>query len=355
MQQCSHLNCYNDLDKVYGVLGLFSMVCDFPIDYRRTTEEVYIDFATSCISKEGAEDVFISSTCGKKRSNTLPSWVPDWRGIFVPYTELFSRTAELHSACPVAFRGLSSERYLKVEGGRVKISALVVDTLNTCVPTFSDIVKSEASADRKELGSLQLKTFRQWQGLLPSFQENLLQVVCCGVWTNQGSGFRKLVPADSEEIEQFWTTIGDAGIKEQDVPRDTGPTIVERRVVGAHLFLTTSGRLGNASERVEASDSVALFPGCRIPFIIRPVEDMAEPRKFRLISPCYVHGIMHREALEEAIKAKTKIQELEACLHEFETIHARPRAQTRDGDLKALTGEVTEKYFRNLFEDIVLV
>lgn len=64
---------------------------------------------------------------------------------------------------------------------------------------------------------------------------------------------------------------------------------------------------------------------------------------------------MKGEAVIQAMKAKTKIQELEACLQDFETIHARLRAGTRDEDLKALIREMTEKYFSHLFEEIVLV
>ncbi|KAI6792182.1 hypothetical protein KC361_g6899 [Hortaea werneckii] len=80
MRQCSHLNCQDHLDRVYSLLGLTSTVSDFPVDYRKTVAEVFVDFAISCIAKEGTTYVFLTSAC-RKDDNTMPLALPlseDW-------------------------------------------------------------------------------------------------------------------------------------------------------------------------------------------------------------------------------------------------------------------------------------
>ena len=353
MRQCSHLSCSDDLDRVYSLLGLTSTVSDFPIDYQKTTAEVFIDFATSCIAREGPTPVFVTSACGRN-DGELPSWVPDWRGGFIPYIDVFSNTARYHAACPAAFQGLASDRYLNFDKGKLKIRALVVDALETSVPSYCRVSRSESCREPKQVGCLYLKTFRQWMESLQNFQDSLVQVVCCNVWWDHGR-LRKIVPEDCEKVERHWATINDAGTNHMDIPRGLDTMNLEVCVANAQLFLTTSGRLGNARLGVQTGDLVALFPGCSIPFIIRPVDDVAGQRAFKLVSPCYVHGIMNGEAVKGAMKANAKVYQLEESLQDFEAVHERAGASPGGEDLRARISEVAEKHFRHLFEEIVLV
>jgi hypothetical protein len=50
---------------------------------------------------------------------------------------------------------------------------------------------------------------------------------------------------------------------------------------------TETGRLGQVPYGTEAGDVLAIFLGSEVPFVLRKVGDA-----YRLLGPCYVHGVM---------------------------------------------------------------
>ena len=71
---------------------------------------------------------------------------------------------------------------------------------------------------------------------------------------------------------------------------------------GRKLFSTTSGHIGLGNATLEPGDLVCVFLGGKTPFIIRPVD-----QKYKFVGECYLHGIMHGEALEEGLKRQELI------------------------------------------------
>ena len=71
---------------------------------------------------------------------------------------------------------------------------------------------------------------------------------------------------------------------------------------GRKLFSTLSGYIGIGDGTLESGDLVCVFLGGMTPFIIRPVD-----QKYKFVGECYVHGIMHGEALEEGLKRRQLI------------------------------------------------
>lgn len=57
-----------------------------------------------------------------------------------------------------------------------------------------------------------------------------------------------------------------------------------------------TGRIGSLPDDAANGDLVALFMGMRTPFVIRPVAGTDE---FQVIGPCYIHGIMDGELVDE--------------------------------------------------------
>ncbi|KAI7411801.1 hypothetical protein KC336_g11910 [Hortaea werneckii] len=317
-------------------------------------QEVFVDFAISCIVKEGPRGVFISSTCGKE-PNKLPSWVPDWKGGFVPEWAVFFETAKLHGACPATVQGLAHNPYSKDDTGKLGISALVFDRLDTCGPKCSDIGNLKACRERRELEGILAKTYRQWQKCFQDFQEVLLQVLWCNNWADDNGRPEKFTPGHFEKIEHLWRRIEDAGANQEEEFRGRDDMTLAKRVVSAQLFLTAKGRLGNAQTGVQAGDLVTLFPDCSMPFILRPVKDGAEQQSFKLISPCYIHGIMDGEAFWDAFMAKADPAEKTAFQKDFESLQEKIAVSIEDTEQKALRTELADKHCRHLFEEIVLV
>jgi hypothetical protein len=63
-----------------------------------------------------------------------------------------------------------------------------------------------------------------------------------------------------------------------------------RSTKGQIFALATKGYLAMSPETVQVDDVVVIFPGARVPFILRPV-----PGHFLVVGPCYIHGILLSE------------------------------------------------------------
>jgi hypothetical protein len=59
---------------------------------------------------------------------------------------------------------------------------------------------------------------------------------------------------------------------------------------GRQFALTQRGRMGWVPLAARMSDDVGLFAGCRLPFVLRPVE-----KGYKLMGDAYVHGVMNGE------------------------------------------------------------
>ena len=85
------------------------------------------------------------------------------------------------------------------------------------------------------------------------------------------------------------------------------PEIAFRMLVSAMIsrkaVMTEKGFVGMVAGIAQAGDRVALFKGGKLPFIIRPNGASG----WEIIGDCYIHGIMHGEAWDEARCEKMKI------------------------------------------------
>ena len=77
----------------------------------------------------------------------------------------------------------------------------------------------------------------------------------------------------------------------EDVEWDGRPQLVwdylSERLQNLRLFVTRSGYLGLAYAPVQEGDLVFLLEGGNMPFLLRLIEG-----RYRIVSICYVHGIM---------------------------------------------------------------
>jgi hypothetical protein len=70
------------------------------------------------------------------------------------------------------------------------------------------------------------------------------------------------------------------------------------------LFGTPGGYIGVGDITLQNNDLIGVLFGGNVPFILRPMGN-----RYRLVGECYLHGIMHGEAIEEG-KAKRQWFEL---------------------------------------------
>ncbi|GAB1310353.1 Ubiquitin-like protein [Madurella fahalii] len=78
--------------------------------------------------------------------------------------------------------------------------------------------------------------------------------------------------------------------------QETWPLVAAvMNTVQGHCFsLTACGRMGLFPNEVRMGDLIAVVAGSRVPFVIRPRPD---GKSYRLVGPCYVHGMMNGELL----------------------------------------------------------
>ena len=69
----------NELDRIYGLLGLLEEYLDVDPDYSNTTEGLYEAVVMQVIQKTGSLEILEQGQQSGSRTAALPSWVPDFR------------------------------------------------------------------------------------------------------------------------------------------------------------------------------------------------------------------------------------------------------------------------------------
>jgi hypothetical protein len=65
-----------------------------------------------------------------------------------------------------------------------------------------------------------------------------------------------------------------------------------RAVTGRRFCLTEEGFAGLVPISTKNGDKICIFQTCAVPYVLREIEG-----GYTLIGDCYIHGIMHGEAL----------------------------------------------------------
>jgi hypothetical protein len=74
------------------------------------------------------------------------------------------------------------------------------------------------------------------------------------------------------------------------------------------IFKTVEGRLGLAPIGIREGDAVCVFMGNETAFVLRSVALTGEQTRYRLISECYVHGLIDREGYTGATVADITLE-----------------------------------------------
>jgi hypothetical protein len=77
---------------------------------------------------------------------------------------------------------------------------------------------------------------------------------------------------------------------------------------GKGLITTSKGYIGLAPSSTERGDKVCVLLGCKVPLILRPIDDY-----FQVIGDAYIHGIMHGEAVEGVESGVCAFRDFELC------------------------------------------
>jgi hypothetical protein len=127
-----------------------------------------------------------------------------------------------------------------------------------------------------------------------------------------------LSPRIREEYRaKFLTTSTDWKLNhqkvEQNLPAKTWTKVskgIATIIEDKDMFLTERGYLGLGHEGFQIGDVVCVFTGGEVPFLLRG-SDTSRGEMFRLLSECYVHGVMDGEVIQSPQSKRLERFEIE--------------------------------------------
>ena len=340
-------------DRVFAWLGHYSIhspnsdLKDIGAHYNKTVEEVYTDLAKRCLKGDKGGSSLMTLACVQHESlpysrtarnpandnsrlgasNTLPTWVPDWRTYqsFILSEPINPHRAHGTSSSRLAFVG---ERRL-----RLRIHGLTVDTLDAC----SRPLKANEFHYKYHDAQTELTCQRLWRDICKkdlfnhsdkylngqsdfyAFMQTLSNG-CVQIAGREGTPYREI--PESRWLEQAAMYIAEAlGQSETVTPelrqvanKAAGEQKAEewsRSANGAsknRIFARTKkGYYVLGPKLMEDGDLICVLFGGKVPFCLRPWGD-----RFLLVGECYVHGLMDGEAMHMMSR-----QELEETVFEI--------------------------------------
>ena len=363
----THNKCFDPRDKIYGLLSLSKDDpddIDLIADYRKSTSEVYADFARAYLTQK---EIRILNHAGLQRNtqsryqkpslqanpsanlsqDILPSWAPDWR-LPKPYMALggFKR--------PGFTAGFSISTHIEViptNPTTILISGLQIDTVahirrpinisasHTDAPPRNDTHESA----RASIAALQafceshyqnagMTAYATGEAILTAFVRTIL---ADGVYAVMGDFF-PLMKESPERMVLLWRIFASLKIKPDDgidmplhgnLPNmQTGEpgtsraqsirtawlilTFMMTAMSNHVIFITAQGYLGLGPALTEVGDRVVLFGGSETPFIVRESASAGDDevrKEFCIVGDCCLHGFMRGELLTEAHRAKAEM------------------------------------------------
>lgn len=302
--------CFNPRDKVFGLLGLApeSFRSKIILDYSRSPEEVFTDVVLAAIAETGNLNV-LSYIYGRRARNlNLPSFIPDFTADvqekWVPnYLSRCFVTLDYYNACA------SSTPDLKMtDTDEAVTSGVIIDVVQSTPHGRFDASWADKLQEYCRLAGLNSTCTSRACGDVHTFWKTL----CGGIYYDYkgASWFRPVNDSDVSSFAkwQAWIAADMASELEDKDVLDFN-RVFSTTIAGRKMVTTTAGSLVLAPWRTCVGDVVAVLPGGRVPFILRPQilrrdSGFAEkgPERalqYQFVGDAYVHGFMHGEAYDE--------------------------------------------------------
>lgn len=244
LNSCCTRQASDKRDKVYALLGFYPPDLTLPsVDYSLTDEAVCRKALLELIHASG--NLIALIRCNEtNRSPNLPTWVPHW---CAQLDEMRIMPRNLHGY----------DQYQADKGESIEMIEVPWTTLSL-VGQFVDIIAKSTALVPMD------------SNLEPLLEELFLSGEGCPVHLD-GSYYT----AASQKI------------------------IKEYGRVACSLFITEKGLLGASQSEISAGDTVHILYGGNVPFILRPASRGVHHPVYTNVTDCYVHGIMHGEAVNE--------------------------------------------------------
>lgn len=291
LQRVRHLQASKPVDKIFGILGLsdkFRSLLQAP-DYSKDATKVFTNVTNTFLEQTKSLSI-LNEVNSTKFTPGHPSWVPDWSGlpvIRIGYSHENAFTASRNSQ-PI-FKISSNNQELRLKGKRFD-SVKEKDFTDSQAYQYTAPLAERILGWRKSCAAGQsLETYPTGEPV----EDVLWRSLCWNL-----SVWRKS-PAPSAFKHNFdiWYDIitlretFDNIATKLDVENIT---FLENIISESPLCVTLRGYLAGVPCTTEPGDEIVVLAGGKLPYILRPTKDY-----YRLVGPCYVHGIMNGEAFPD--------------------------------------------------------
>jgi len=302
--------CFNPCDKVYGLLGLApeSFRSKIQLDYHRSPGEVYTDVVQAAISETGNLNV-LSYIDGRRTGGLdLPSFIPDFTSAvqekWVPnYLSRCFVTLDYYNAC-----NSSVPDFIILDTVEAMTSAVILDVVEGTAHTSFGASWTDKLSEYHRLAGLAAACTSRGCGDIGSFWRTLCGGIC--YYYKGATWFRPVADSDYSSYAK-WQTWIDAGMVPELEDRDVLDfhRVFSTAIAGRKMVTTRDGSFVLAPWRTCAGDVVAILPGGRVPYILRPQimrrdsgfaeDELKRSKQYQFIGDAYIHGVMHGEAYDK--------------------------------------------------------
>ncbi|KAI1852731.1 hypothetical protein JX266_002272 [Neoarthrinium moseri] len=338
-QACGSFKATDPRDKLYSLLGVVNL--DFPPDYTQSTEHVYTDIAGPAA---------VNGPTGIHHL-LLPSWVINWDALSCQ-TRPNSRAAlfaksRMAYINPFGFQPRFEDNMLCISGVVVSSVSSSSRTCNDILALMSDIMHGFATCrpskspvtDLIRAVCLDVEPGKQGIGLETQLLtcdggfdvfDRFVHALC----RRFGLSMRRLLDCfdqHPESVHRLYSALGFGSIfrwPQEPVNSVTvesyltsfqrhKPDIYYRRsdeeldsnFENLSFFTTEEGYAGWGPPALLKDDKLCIFPGCRVPLLLRKVDD-----HFSLVGQAWVHGIMYGQYYKDLDEISHRIQEFNLLL-----------------------------------------
>jgi Heterokaryon incompatibility protein (HET) len=332
--------CTDPRDKIFAVLNLAydgAKIVPNP-DYTIPVDQVYKQLAVSLIKETGRLDILSLANLPvypRQLDMPVPSWVPDWT--FRVTSTINSRIAAVRKVW--ADKGSIAVANFSDDNNALMVKGFIVDTIDGLAMCSS---KVEPSISNPQLHQSKSHKSR-YDGI------EILKAICQSLLANRPlppgdwfpdslslflqqcrelpkevissphtcaskySAFKEWYINNNSLIVAGRTTyewVNDLslpGLKPIATVFDSvrNPDFFDFNLLSHtqswRFFTTTSGYAGLGPNPCQPGDKIVIIFGCASPLVLRPIGS-----HYELVGECYVHGIMHGEAMRDPLNRESE-------------------------------------------------
>ncbi|KAH8794329.1 heterokaryon incompatibility protein-domain-containing protein, partial [Hyaloscypha sp. PMI_1271] len=275
-------------DIIFGLLGLsdnFKSLLPLP-DYNKSTAQVFTDVAKRHLNLTKSLDILQHATSTTPNFGR-PSWVPYWSD--APAVVYLGHKLMKASRNSQAIFSISADdQNLRVRGqkfDRVKVLPLA-DPKAYTEPVLSEQVMEGWRMSCNVGFSLAKYPTGEPVG------EVVMRTLCWELKNVTTHGQSSLFSKEMENFREWHSVLTTTSTLEEY--EEQLQFIRAENQMPTPLCITARGYLAAIPFVTKVGDCIAILAGGRLPFVLRPTGN-----HYRLVGPCYVHGIMYGEAFPE--------------------------------------------------------